>query len=316
METARGFLPYGTAVIGLVEFQELGNTVLVTAQHVLEQIPGENVSVRLTRNDGKSEVRKIPKAHAITFKDRAIDLAVLPDGLDPSIYDIRPFSLDRTKWLAAFKAFGHPCQGDEICVVGLYTSHYGHARNMPVVRIGHLAALPEEKVMTDRGYVHAYLIECHSIAGLSGSPVYLTVPQMRMHNGELQYAKEGYYIPLGILLGHHVVAGTQDDLVVPQFQQAPEDREEDKEPDEPDMRRTGFAVVLPINHVFEIFESEQMKKILREGADEVRAKSGFRPASAAAPVELDSPSKDENPQHREDFTALLSAAARKPKQGG
>jgi hypothetical protein len=172
----------------------------------------------------------------------------------------------------------------------LYTSHYGHARNAPVVRIGHLAALPEEKVMTDVGYVHAYLIECHSIAGLSGSPVYLTIPRMRMKDGKLQYAKEGFYLPLGILIGHHMIKSRESELAVPQFQQIPEERERDDSDEMPlDERRTGFAVVLPINHIFDMFESEELKKLFGRAASEEMAKSGFRPASAvSSPLELES----------------------------
>jgi hypothetical protein len=295
-ETARGFVPNGTAVIGLVELDEnSGNTVLITAAHVLNQIPGDTFSIRVNRKDGGADVRKISKKAAITFKDRAIDIAVVPDSLDPSIYDIAPFQVDSEKWLKALEAFGDAGPGDEVCVVGLYTTHYGHARNAPVVRIGHIAALPEEKVMTDVGYVHAYLIECHSIAGLSGSPVYLSVPKMRVKNGEIQFSNETNYLPLGILIGHHMIKSKEAQLAVPQFQQAPDEREQDESGEMPlDERRTGFAVVLPINHVFDIFESDALKKIFGQAADELEAQSGFRLASAVpSPLDLTLPSNDQ-----------------------
>ncbi len=46
-ENERGFTPYGTALIGLVTFEEFGNTVIITAHHVVEDVPGDTVSVRL-----------------------------------------------------------------------------------------------------------------------------------------------------------------------------------------------------------------------------------------------------------------------------
>jgi hypothetical protein len=309
-------VPNGTAVVGLVEFGEnMGNTVLITAAHVLNQIPGDKFSVRVNRKDGSSDVRRLSKKPAITFKDRAIDLAVVPDSLDPTIYDIAPFPVDSAKWLQGFQDFGEVAPGDEVCVVGLYTTHYGHARNAPVVRIGHIAALPVEKVMTDIGYVHAYLIECHSIAGLSGSPVYLPIPKTRIHDGHLQFSKEPKYLPLGILIGHHMIKSKEAQLAVPQFQQLPEDREEGESDEMPlDERRTGFAVVIPINRIFEIFESDELRKILGQAADDSKAGSGFRRASAASsPLEVGLPSNDANPNHQEDFRRLLGAAAQKPE---
>jgi hypothetical protein len=167
--------------------------------------------------------------------------------------------------------------------------------------------------MTDVGYVHAYLIECHSIAGLSGSPVYMTIPRVRIRDGEIQHYDDAYYLPLGILIGHHMIRSKEAQLAVPQFQQLPEERDEDQLEEMPlDERRTGFAVVLPINHVFHIFESDQLKKIFEQAADEAKAGSGFRPASAASPLEVGLPSNDANPNHQEDFRRLPGAAARKP----
>ena len=54
-----------------------------------------------------------------------------------------------------------------------------------------------------------------------------------------------------------------------------------------------------------------MKKILKTNIEEIRKKSGYRPASAAPPLEIDLPDSDANPNHREDFNSLVSAAVRK-----
>ena len=70
--------------------------------------------------------------------------------------------------------------GDEVVVIGLFRNHYGHAKNIPIVRIGNLSALPDEPVKTNWGYIEAYLVELHSIGGLSGSPVYIHHPPFRI----------------------------------------------------------------------------------------------------------------------------------------
>jgi len=41
---------------------------------VIEDIPGETISVRPNRKDGSSDTRKVVKISVITFKDLAIDL--------------------------------------------------------------------------------------------------------------------------------------------------------------------------------------------------------------------------------------------------
>ena len=83
-------------------------------------------------------------------------------------------SISHERVVETFKeAVWLPTVGDEVATVGLYTSHHGHTKNIPVVRVGHISMLPDEPVMSTRGYVEAYLVEVRSIVGLSGSPVYI-----------------------------------------------------------------------------------------------------------------------------------------------
>lgn len=67
--------------------------------------------------------------------------------------------------------------GQDVFITGLFINHYGQRRNIPIIRVGNIAAMPEEKVRMklDRNTfisAHAYLIESRSIKGLSGSPVF------------------------------------------------------------------------------------------------------------------------------------------------
>jgi hypothetical protein len=153
----------------------------------------------------------------------------------------------------------------------------------------------------------------HSIGGLSGSPVFLNVPPVSYRNGQLTMIEKGpSYVPLGILIGYHVTELKIDQINVPAFQEPEDKREYGLDVDKSEERRTGFAVVLPIQNIYEIFESDMIMKIMKEGAEHVRKTSGYRPASVSLPSsETVPPASDENPTHREDFTRLVGAAARK-----
>ena len=63
--------------------------------------------------------------------------------------------------------------GDEVIIVGLFTRRAGEEKNLPILRVGNIASMPEERVNTKFGLVEAYLVEVRSIGGLSGSPVFV-----------------------------------------------------------------------------------------------------------------------------------------------
>jgi len=63
--------------------------------------------------------------------------------------------------------------GDDVFVIGLFSFAPGEKQNMPIVRHGNIAMLPNEQLQTELGFTDAYLIEARSIGGLSGSPVFV-----------------------------------------------------------------------------------------------------------------------------------------------
>lgn len=318
-ENERGFTPYGTAVVGAAQYQDQAFILLVTALHVVKMIPGDYVTVRANRFDGSATCIKVHKAGVLKIEEPPLDIAMIPISLDPTIYDYFVVKLSKAYFEDLIDRYGSPGLGDEVCVVGLYTTHYGHVRNIPTVRIGHIAGISEEPLMTDRGYVHGWLIECFSIAGLSGSPVFWQaaiseeekskpLPEGKRH---LDFA----YIPIGILIGYHIIESKEDEIIVPQYQTRKEDRDNAKmaEPSRVEERRTGFSVVIPFYLFYHIVESEQMQNLFKKAANLQRAFSGYKPASAKPPgfdVSEDvAHSTDANPNHRQEFDALLRKAA-------
>ena len=151
---------------------------LVTAEHVISGLMAaghEKIVMRFNNSQGGvSFGESSPRAwffHPETERSPT-DVAVVPIGITQ---DIEWLSADTNIFLSEdkMKALEYGV-GDEVVVVGMFRAHTGKRRNIPLVRIGSLAALPEEPVYTKyTGDMEAYLVEMHSIGGLSGSPVYI-----------------------------------------------------------------------------------------------------------------------------------------------
>jgi hypothetical protein len=321
VETEAGFYPTGTCLVVLAYVEgKMAMPMAVTARHLFDAIPGDYVSIRMNRKVGGADTIKMEKKYHATFQDKSIDLVLFNCHIDPTIYDVAPFHLDKDAWQKQIDELGGgpPQAGDEVCTIGLYATHYGLQRNEPIVRIGHVAAIPNEPVFSNFGLAKGFLIEVHSIMGLSGSPVYWTIPPVRVAGKKIQYLRIPQYILLGIFIGYHLTNIRNDQIVVPDVQSEPK-WQFGKEPPKGwgEEQRTGFGVVLPIAYIFAIIESEMMQSVLKKSFAEWRERTGFRPASATIPhhLEIVSASKDENPYHLEDFTSLLNAAAKKQPQG-
>jgi hypothetical protein len=181
------FHPRGTAFfIGWIEDQYFFDH-LVTAEHVVSMLlsQGHDIWLRVNLKSG-------------SVKDLAIDATAFrfhPNNeIDPTDVAVCPFSRtleDETGELIEIdaapialvegpngfiptKEFSETFigLGSEVAIVGLFRSHYGRNKNIPIVRVGNIAAMPSEPIKTSyAGYIQAYLIEARSIAGLSGSPV-------------------------------------------------------------------------------------------------------------------------------------------------
>ena len=117
-------------------------------------------------------------------------------------------------------------------------------------------------------------------------------------------------ILLGVMIGYHVVESSEDQIVVPQFQTPDNFKRTGGATAE---NNTGFAVVIPIERIFEAMEAEDVKKQLDSVIEKRFKQSGFRPASAKAPIPIEP--VDANPSHKEDFMSVLSEAAQGPSKG-
>jgi len=224
---------------------------LVTAKHVIDGIRRLGLSdvwVRMNMTNGESRwYRSGCSDWFVHPTDPSIDVAVIKTGI-PSELDHLAYPMDRfvTEDVITRHSIG---LGDEIFVVGLFRHHAGSRRNIPIVRIGNIASLSEEKVVTKPfGEIDAYLVEARSIGGLSGSPVLVNLGIVRRTDGQIKHASSDHiYYFLGLIHGHFDVGeDTVDQSTLPD--------------DGLSAARvnTGIAIVVPshkVNDVIEMFEA-------------------------------------------------------------
>jgi hypothetical protein len=223
-----------------------------------------NVCVRINTVDGSALDVDITEPWSYP-NDPAVDAAAVPFGgmMGDINVDTLPLppAMFVTEAVVEDRKIG---PGEDLIVVGLFASHVGTRRNLPIVRSGNLASMPVEP-LTDEASgepFSAYLAEVRSIGGLSGSPVYLVLnPYGRHIEGEIgrvTIPSGNFFFLLGLIRGHWE-----------------RDANLDFGDSESEQLNTGIAMVTPISDVLPIFEDErfvryasQMDEILRAGRRE------------------------------------------------
>jgi hypothetical protein len=184
--------PVGTAFfIGLApESDPMGDPVVyaVTAKHVLDG-RGDELALRVrTKDGGFVDLSAPPKRWTLHSKS---DLAILRLPLNDADHDTfwiprEQLVTRRRVTLNEWTQRGRPIigEGDEVFYPGLYHLYAGTETLLPVMRSGHIALMPYEPIPIEwtvgkqkrRLSVDAYLIECKSWHGFSGSPAFLYYP--------------------------------------------------------------------------------------------------------------------------------------------
>jgi hypothetical protein len=160
------FIAIPSSITGLFFF------CFVTALHVVKDLLGREIYVLVNKKGGGvTALSSLAGSGLWTHPtDPTADVAVIPMSQDPSADYIAVAVKDfATPELMQAQNIGI---GDEVVITGLFTPAPGTKRNMPIIRHGNIAMLPEEQIETDMGYADVYLVEARSIGGLSGSPVF------------------------------------------------------------------------------------------------------------------------------------------------
>jgi len=228
---------------------------LVTARHNIEKFLENGLkefSLRVNCTDGTAKWVDMPLDGWIVNEAKACDLALksfsLGDNLDWDHYHI-PYDafVDST-----FIERWHVQEGDEVFSVGLYKRHEGTEKNIPIVRVGNIASMEQPDIPTKFGATRAYLIESRSIAGLSGSPVFVNLGAFRAQRTDVDKPAITLNLPMG---GNSIIFGL---LGIMHGHFDIKDEDSNKSVNE------GIGVVIPAMRILEVlaapFFQDQMRK--------------------------------------------------------
>jgi len=189
---------------------------LVTARHLIED--GMKTWVRLRRRDGGS-----PHDEPVSdwTPHKTADVAITPCQIPPEfIHRYVPDTQFADRWDSW--ADSRLVLSDQVWFIGLLAHVETMAqRAIPMVRSGILGASYQEDIPFEddvNGSITrepcAHLIDCHSVGGFSGSPVFIGQPGIvKKDDGDL--AIGGAVALLGVLLGHFVGPNAGIAAVVP-----------------------------------------------------------------------------------------------------
>lgn len=230
---------------------------LVTAQHVVNQVHSRGFVIRANTRDGTSQnIIAPPNVSNWYFHptDAHADVAVLPLGLPQDVFDYKtlPSTMFLTDEVLRQGTFGI---GDEVYITGLFRNMSGTTRNLPIVRIGNVAMMPNERVPTRHfGLMNAYLIEARSLGGLSGSPVFI-------HS----FATENVYL-FGLMHGHWELTPTD------QAANAAFEGGEDFG-DEGGRVNMGIAIVVPAIDILATVNQPELAQMRKKHDEEAQQKN-------------------------------------------
>ena len=264
---------------------------VVTAKHVVEAAGDKPFVLRANLREGDSVVLEATRQHWAFHDDPTVDVAVAPlvfnDPIDLDIVAIpvRNFLSDE---IIAERRIG---TGDQVFITGLFTRAAGSSRNMPIVRMGTIALMPTEKIPHGSNLIDAYLIEHHSIGGLSGSPAFVSetaiIPfpytDKQKTRDPLVIFAPGQTFFMGLVRGHwetppNPILGQNEGM------------------------NLGISVVVPAQKIRDILFSEE-QIALREHIEEQERKD-----DPTSKLDIATPSKSFT---REDFETALKKASRK-----
>jgi hypothetical protein len=189
--------------------------------------------------------------------------------------------------------------GDDVFMIGRFIGHDGKTHNRPSLRFGNISMDAMGIYNHEAGYEEeSYAVEMKSKPGYSGSVVF--VYKLQFSTTRKSKYNE-FCLCLGINWGHIIEKRLSLDAAT---NKPVEPRQYVEDP-------TDMSGVIPSWHIKDLLDSREVMEGIR-GIEEKTRESiatervSVKPTSAGAP-----PAPDENPNHLEDFSRLVDAAARK-----
>jgi hypothetical protein len=235
----------------------------VTARHVIDEFKQHghvDTYIRLNTRSQGAQCQKIPLASWLYNDEDRIDVAVLPVELDFRLLDhlFLPLNLFVNDDIINKKQIGI---GDDLVFPGLFSGRRGDSKNIPIVRLGNIAAMPEEPITSVKWGVlpSAYLIEARSIGGLSGSPVFFATGQSRSIGNMISMGQQPEFFLLGLIHGHYDIAENTWDRTV-------EIKQEDLINKSMNM---GIAMVIPSQDILTTLDRSDLKQVRKIESDAI-----------------------------------------------
>jgi len=230
---------------------EMPFAYVVTNSHVIRE--GHSPVVRVnTRNGGMQVIQKTDEFW-IHHSD-GDDIAALSINFEYETTKVRGIS---DEFFATKEKIEHHKvgPGDEVFMPGRFINHEGKQRNLPAVRFGNISMLPYEPIRTARGLLQeAFLVECRSLPGYSGSPVFLLPAPF----GPVVRAMPPPML-LGIVMGH-----IKDHRPVLSEEALRNGRRVAVDPNWVVETNTGMAAVIPAWKITELLYMEDLVQIRKE----------------------------------------------------
>lgn len=250
---------------------ELYFVYLVTAKHIIDKAQKKSIDqkvyLRANFKDGSTRTVGVPiddwMFHA---RDASVDVAAMRMPLpidDTDFLSIPAHDMAITDEIIRKEGIG---VGDEVFLTGLFTRHRGRERNLPIVRTGNIAMMPEEPVWTQMGFMDAYLVEARSIGGHSGSPVFVHLSGMRERGKRVRFRGRIFYW-LGLVHGHWKLDMLNTDVLMEDFVTG-----------EP--INMGIAVVVPVSKIMEVLNQKTLAEERKTIEEREQAKRMPAPDSA------------------------------------
>ncbi len=246
------------------------------------------------------------------FQPRQDDIAVYSvrhGELDSDIHKVIliPIEYFATDEIILDKKIG---VGDDVFMIGRFIDYDGEITNSPAARFGNISIMPVPIKQPTKYKGKSYCLDLHSLTGFSGSPVFVYRTPGTNFAEKFILISERFYYLLGIHWG--------------QFPEEWEIIMKDKLP-KPESHAlitegkyvkglSGMTCVIPAEKILGVLNLPTFKKQRAEGDQELMnhyIETGFPPQAESAMAKSIEP---DNPQHKEDFTSLLSAAAKKKPQ--
>jgi hypothetical protein len=257
--------------------------------------------VETSRDDWRDHPDRFDvSAYSLNFEGKAVDQSAIPISEFITRDIIEDWDI---------------CPGDEAFLVGRLITPWGQQRNIPAVRFGNISMManPDELAI---GYgevaMEVFYVECRSLSGFSGSPVFCSTTRTYSWDGKLpkefqdlprksaklgwpRLSPSGTFGPwfLGIDWGHLP-------LWKPVFGQKAFDYPKDGHWVE---QNTGIACVLPAWHIHDLLMNEE--DFVKERQKDREALDRRKRDTAVMDVEM------ENPLTQAGFDDVLQRVSRK-----